>query len=782
MVKKDQTVPHKRPQLETSFFREDERRFSGHVVDLGDLARNFTVDLLLDGHVLGSVHASDYVHELAARGVGSGCYGFSLSIAEDILRDASWIEAQISNLGTVVGAPLDLREAKADFAALQRPAQLRWLGGLRFSGWISQGQDNVSIEISVDGESVSKVRASGWTHISEADGPGRAVRAFDVHLPRRFADGCVHRISLILENGELLARAVPFVAFADGLAAAIETMGDLESERPRAELFDRLVPTSIPFAAYERWRERFPIETVAPSQRKIAVVLVGEGDVTRTLESLDRQRHTEWIAATLSPEELQTGFEPTEARSFLESDAKGCDIVVFALSGSELDPGALAHIASAFDRFESAEIVYCDLDMTAKDGFRWPLAFAAFDYERMLEQGYCAHFFAMPRRTAIAGLGRGASSLYRMFNSVFDEGAVDSSVVVHIPAALAIIPDVEISAAVDALFTASAEHLEARGAAASIELGEGANWPAVWIRRIPASGSTTVVVPTRNGAALLRRCIETIRPAVERIDAKILVVDNDSSDPETLGLLDSMEANDIGVLKVEGPFNFSKLNNHAAASVESDYLCLLNNDIEALDDRWLEEMLSRLVEPDTGAVGALLLWPSGIVQHGGVVLGPDFRAEHAFNDRVAADPGYGDLLRVAHECTAVTAACMLTRRSDYLKVGGMDEISLPVAFNDVDYCLKLRQLGKRIVFTPHARLQHLESASRGNDDRADKNARYQRELQALRARWGEVIVNDPYYNPILSLDVPYSALAWPPRDRLARLSLVPPRRDVPPGF
>jgi len=194
-------------------------------------------------------------------------------------------------------------------------------------------------------------------------------------------------------------------------------------------------------------------------------------------------------------------------------------------------------------------------------------------------------------------------------------------------------------------------------------------------------------------------------------------------------------------------------------------------------------MLGRLAERDVGAVGALLLWPSGVVQHGGVVLGPGFAALHAFNDRMQGDPGYADLLRVAHEYSAVTAACLLIRRQDYLAVGGMDDLHFPVNFNDVDLCLKLRAAGKRIVFTPHARLLHQESASRGDDAAPDRAARFARELGALRARWGDVLANDPYYNPILSLDpVPFSALAWPTRDCSPRLPLAPVASEIPPGF
>jgi GT2 family glycosyltransferase len=224
------------------------------------------------------------------------------------------------------------------------------------------------------------------------------------------------------------------------------------------------------------------------------------------------------------------------------------------------------------------------------------------------------------------------------------------------------------------------------------------------------------------------------------------------------------------------------LNNVAVGAARGDHLCLLNNDIQALDESWLGEMLSRIEEPDVGAVGAMLIWPSSVVQHGGVVLGPSFAAAHAFNDRIDNDPGYGDLLRVAHGCSAVTAACMLLRKDDYRAVGGMDAIRFPINFNDVDLCLKLRAAGKRIVFTPHARLRHIESASRGSDDRPDRVARFRRELTNLRSRWGEALMADPYYNPLLSLDpVPFSALAWPPRAMEPRVATLPVAVDIPPG-
>jgi GT2 family glycosyltransferase len=194
-------------------------------------------------------------------------------------------------------------------------------------------------------------------------------------------------------------------------------------------------------------------------------------------------------------------------------------------------------------------------------------------------------------------------------------------------------------------------------------------------------------------------------------------------------------------------------------------------------------MLGRMVAGDVGAVGALLVWPSKVVQHAGVVLGPGFAAAPAFSDRIENDPGYGDLLRVAHECSAVSAACLLTWRHDYLKVGGMDELHFPGKFKDVDYCLKLRALGKRIVFTPHAKLVHFDDGSRDVDRDSDARARHARELQNLRAKWGKALATDPYYSPMLSLDAfPFSALAWPPRAMGLRLNDLPEPSDVPPGF
>jgi GT2 family glycosyltransferase len=539
---------------------------------------------------------------------------------------------------------------------------------------------------------------------------------------------------------------------------------------------------SVPFAQYRRWRQQLPACATGGLSLKAAVIVVGPGVIDDTLDSLQAQSHPDWLAASLPETRDYVGFQNAAAREFLAGDGAEADFVVFLPSGTLLDAAALARIAGVFESRGYAAAVYGDLDVASGDGSVWPLAFPAFDYERMLEQGYCAHVFALRRSIAERVLDAGASDLYRVFNCFLDEGIRGADRIVHLPGALATLPPIDIGAAGRTLAAATRVHLAQRGVDAEVTLEQGLVLPAVRTsRRI--DGLVSVIIPTRNRHKLLAACLDSMAPALRRRRAEVIVVDNDSSDPDSLAYLSSIDGREARVLRVAGDFNFARLNNLAAAAASGEFLCLLNNDVQARDDGWLDEMLGRMSGDDVGAVGALLLWPSGVVQHGGVVLGPNFAAAHAFNDRMDGDAGYGDLLRVAHECSAVTAACLLTRRQDFIDLGGMDEFRFPVNFNDVDYCLKLRASGKRVVFTPHAKLLHLESASRGKDKDTDRKSRFERELLNLRAGWASVLTSDPFYSPVLSLDpIPFSALAWPFRSMDARTSDLPIPVAVPPGF
>jgi GT2 family glycosyltransferase len=768
--------------LKTSLQWSHGRTFSGFVFDAADPGRKFVVELLVDGYPVKWTRAVNHVATLSATGIGDGCYGFTLSLSDNTLGHAAVVEARIANLGTIVGEPIEIQGLTAPGRSLSGPGAVRWLGGVRFSGWIADGCEPV-INIFVDGEQVNQVQPSGWCHIGNAE-DAVAARALDFHVPDRFADGSARRLAVLNSTGEHLEGSpLPFVAFAHGLERVIGSSAATDIEGLRGAMLDRLVPMSIPFADYDRWRDQLPKHTASTPSLKAAVIVVGSGEMDDTLESLNTQSHLDWVAASLPNTTDYAGFDNASAQAFLAGDGAEADFVVFLLSGAILESNAIMRMSEAFESHGDILAVYGDVDIASGDGSLWPLAFPAFDYERMLEQGYCSHVFALRRSAAESALDDGAGSLYRAFNSLLDEGMKAAEGIAHLPGSLATLPSIDLDAASETLAAATRAHLKRRGVVAQATPGRGRVLPAVKTFQRLADGLVTIVIPTRNRRDLLEACIKSIQPALRKRHCEVIVVDNESSDPSTLDYLSSIDGHHAKVLRVAGDFNFARLNNIAAGVASGEFLCLLNNDVQALDGDWLDEMLGRMSAVDVGAVGALLLWPSGVVQHGGVVLGPNFAAAHAFNDRMKGDAGYGDLLCVAHECSAVTAACLLTRRKDYLDLGAMDERCFPVNFNDVDYCLKLRAAGKRIVFTPHAKLLHLESASRGNDKQADRRARFERELRNLRAKWAEVLMADPFYNPALSLDpIPFSALAWPLRSMALRSSARPTPASVPPGF
>ena len=274
----------------------------------------------------------------------------------------------------------------------------------------------------------------------------------------------------------------------------------------------------------------------------------------------------------------------------------------------------------------------------------------------------------------------------------------------------------------------------------------------------------SVIIPTRNGLKVLRPCLTSLLDRTRYPDLEVLVVDNGSDDPATLELLASLEKQDrIRVLCDPSPFNYSALNNRAVGQASGEFICLLNNDIEAIDPGWLEELVAHAMRPGVGAVGARLLYPNRTIQHGGVLLGVGGVANHAHLGWPGDNPGYFGRAQLTQEMAAVTGACLLVRRSYYEAVGGLNEEQLKVAFNDVDFCLKLREQGLQNLYAPAARLIHHESVSRGQDLSPEKAARFAAEVAWMQQRWGDQLPQDPAYNPNLSLDNPHFRLAWPPR-------------------
>lgn len=275
--------------------------------------------------------------------------------------------------------------------------------------------------------------------------------------------------------------------------------------------------------------------------------------------------------------------------------------------------------------------------------------------------------------------------------------------------------------------------------AAQVEsLAPAAHWPRV-----------SVIVPTRNRVDLLRTCIEGLQ-RTDYPDLEVLVVDNDSDDPETLTYLDALPSSRIRVLRHVGPFNYSAINNRAVEQATGTLLCLLNNDIEILSPDWLSIMATQAQRSDVGAVGAQLLYPDGRIQHAGVVIGVGNAAGHAHRFLYPRDQGYFRRHALPQFASAVTAACLVVAKDKFLAVGGLDERRFRVAFNDVDLCLRLNQRGWQSFYEPRACLIHHESVSRGFDRDPVGAHRFAGELAALQELWKTDEIVDPFHHPRLS--------------------------------
>jgi GT2 family glycosyltransferase len=259
----------------------------------------------------------------------------------------------------------------------------------------------------------------------------------------------------------------------------------------------------------------------------------------------------------------------------------------------------------------------------------------------------------------------------------------------------------------------------------------------------------SAIIPTRNRAELLSTCISGLA-AVDYPNLEVIVVDNGSDDPATLHLLDRLIERGVRVLRHPGAFNYSTINNRAVAEAAGELICLLNNDVEMLTSDWLSIMATQALREDVGAVGAQLLYPDGRLQHAGVVIGVGNAAGHAHRYLRPEDKGYFRRHTLPQFVSAVTAACLVVRRDRFLAVGGFDETSFPIAFNDVDLCLKLNARGWQSLYEPRAVLVHHESVSRGFDRDPVGSARLAGEIAALQRRWQTNEVFDPFHHPKLS--------------------------------
>ncbi len=262
----------------------------------------------------------------------------------------------------------------------------------------------------------------------------------------------------------------------------------------------------------------------------------------------------------------------------------------------------------------------------------------------------------------------------------------------------------------------------------------------------------SLIIPTKNAWELVKVCIESILNKTEYSNYEILLIDNQSDEEESLAYFSSLEMHPkIKVIAYPYPFNYSAINNFAVTHATGEIIGLINNDIEVISPRWLTFMLGHVLRDDIGCVGAKLLYPDTRIQHAGVVMGYGGGAGHAHKYFPRYHPGYLHRLACSNNYSAVTAACLLVSKADFWAVGGLNEQDLTVAFNDVDFCLKVQALGRFNLYCAEAELFHHESVSRGMDDTTEKRQRFESELAYLQSTWKDVIAHDPAYNPNLTL-------------------------------
>ncbi len=450
------------------------------------------------------------------------------------------------------------------------------------------------------------------------------------------------------------------------------------------------------------------------------------------------------------------------------------DYIALLDHDDELTATALYYVALELDHDPQLQFLYSDEDKLDRFGRRYDPHFKPdWSPDLFLSQNYVSHLsvYRSDLIRKVGGFREGFEGAQDYDLALQCVEQIDSSQIRHIPRILyhwraddsstASSPDAKPQARHSAL-RAVQEHLERQNIAATAEPHRAIYQKVKY--RLPAElPLVSIIIPTRDRVGLLRTCVQSILEKTEYPNYEIIVIDNESVETETREYFDSLGQNErVKVYSLAGSFNYSHLNNRGVELARGPLVVLLNNDIEVIDGSWLGEMVGQAFRPKVGAVGALLRYPDGTIQHGGVILGAGGIAGHAHSG-VRSEDGYFSRPHLTQNFSAVTAACMLIKRSAYLKIGGFDEVNLPVAFNDVDFCLRMRQAGFDIVWTPHAELYHHESASRGFEDTLAKQTRFLAETEYMRSKWGSVLGADPFYNPNLSLGERLFMPAFPPR-------------------
>lgn len=715
----------------------------------GWVSKPVWLEVVIDGVPFSTVMPSSKLQK--------GQYHFLIPVSLDIIKSCEEISIMVANIGTTIGKvkTTDIKKSISLLSDYELEGQVYHDGGLNISGWAIDPQNpdkRLVIVIRCGGIEVGRVLAEGMCYNDkEKNGYG-----FTFSLPISFADGHHHTVTVQDSKGrQLPGSPLSIRVVKEGLQGWF--MSSMNNEKDENHLrsykkflslashvayfYERWLPKSINFSRIEEWLSAFPpvlspkylhtgeelskIVTVylAPSVSEVECYIPEKMVVTRSIDKIETP-YVLWIDApvnlTLDPQLIISSVEIAQD---LETDILYFDSVGMDSITSSFRP--------SWDEF----------------------LFFSNDY-----LGSCLLMASNLLRN---------SSREQDHRIIRTLAILSARKITHLP-----VPFYR-ETNQSSVFKERASILSKNVPAISFE-NDGTPFNFTRFRprncRLP---HVTIIIPTKDRVDLLKLCVDSIVSKTSYDGTyDIVIVDNGSEETRTRNYFKKLSSNPkISIISYPHFFNFAAMNNMAARLAKGEILCLLNNDTVIYSHDWLQEMVSLLYLPDVEVVGAKLLWDNNLVQHGGVIVGVGGLAAHVGNTWYDSELGYLGRNRTIGQWSAVTAACFVVRKETYLEMGGFDEQVFPVSFNDVDFCLRLREEGKKIVWTPYVHIVHKESASRG-DSKKSSLFRNMREERAFRERWGQY--EDPFYNPNLSLcpfTPPFEALAFPPRPRDPRIVL-----------
>lgn len=652
----------------------------------------------------------------------------------------------------------------------------------------------------------NKLLILGWCYEND----GAPIRGFRAHFAGRTFEGIYgsKRLDVLVSTGKKQAEycgikvdvatvlgdhiLVLEVRHDEGWQAFFQTMVHVGKAGDPAQLTE-----------YEKWceqHERLEDEDRAAIDRHIEAIRADlfisvvmpvynppEELLEKAIESVQRQLYPRWelcIADDASSEphvrRILDGHAARDPRikvTYRQTNGHICEASNSALALAScpyvalfdhddvLHPRALYEVAAELDAHPDARLVYTDEDKIDMEDRRFDPYFKP-DWNPDLNTGqnYVSHLsvYSTELVRSLGGFRNGFEGSQDWDLLLRAVETIPSSAIRHIPKVLyhwraapgsTALQLAEKNYPAQAARAALEDHFRRLGTAVEILPVAGDHWRVKYAPPSPPP-LASLIIPTRNAVKLLRRAVDSITAHTVYPNYEVIIVDNQSDDPDTLAYLEEIRGGAdrrLRIVPYMAPFNYSAINNAAVAQARGEVIVFLNNDVEAIDAAWLNELVSQACRAGIGAVGAMLYYPLNTVQHAGVILGLGGVAGHPFKEFPRGDQGQMNRLRLVQNYSAVTAACLAIRKDRFLEVGGFNERALPVAFNDVDLCCKLLRAGYRNLWTPFAELYHHESATRGVEDTPEKKARFQSEIDYMMDTWGELLMADPAYNPNLTL-------------------------------